>query len=574
MDETLEKDRISEIIEATMKVARGDYSVQIGISGKNDDLDSLAMGLNMMIDDIRTGEEEMRVKDNAIASSINAVAIADLEGNVTYVNHAFLRMWGYDDENEVVGKNAVEFWQVTEEAVKVMQVAMDRGGWIGELAAKRKDGSVFNVQLSASVVRDEAGKSICRFGSFIDITERKRVEHALRERVKELQCLYGIAYIAERPGITLDELYQEVVNLLPASWQYPEITCARVTFGHREFKTDNFKTMEWKQSANIKVKGQKEGTIEVYYLEARPELDEGPFLKEERRLIDAVAERLGRITERKRMERELQERNEQLDVQNEELQSQTEELMTQQQELIEKTGEVERANQLKSEFLASMSHGLRTPLNVIIGFSELMRDEVPGKVNDEQRQCLSDILGSSQHLLNLINKVLDLSKIESGRTKLNLTNLALSEVIESLARTMLPILAPRKQSLDIEVEEGLPLVHADKAKVNEVLLNLLSNATKFTLDGGKLKIEAVREDNWCRVSMIDNGIGIKEEDREQIFEPFYQLDNPLTRGKSGTGLGLTLVKQIVEKHGGQVWVESEYGKGSRFTFTLPLATTD
>ena len=280
------------------------------------------------------------------------------------------------------------------------------------------------------------------------------------------------------------------------------------------------------------------------------------------------------ITERKRMEHELQEKNEQLDVQNEELQSQTEELMTQQQELIEKTGEVEKANQLKSEFLANMSHGLRTPLNVIIGFSELMRDEVPGKINDEQRQCLEDVLASSQHLLNLISKVLDLSKIESGRTKLNLADLALTEVIESLARTMLPILAPRKQSLDVEIEEGLPLVHADKVKVSEVLLNLLSNATKFTPEGGRLKIEAVREGDWCRVSVIDNGIGIKKEDQEQIFEPFCQLDNPLTKRKNGTGLGLTLVKQIIEKHGGQIRVESEYEKGSRFIFTLPLTTTN
>ena len=280
------------------------------------------------------------------------------------------------------------------------------------------------------------------------------------------------------------------------------------------------------------------------------------------------------VTARKQVEQTLQERNEQLDAQNEELQSQTEELMTQQQELIEKTGEVERANQLKSEFLANMSHELRTPLNVIIGFSELMRDEVPGKINDEQRQCLEDVLGSSQHLLNLINEVLDLSKIESGKAELDLTNLALTEVIEPLARTILPVLAPGQHSLDVEIEKELPLVHADKAKVSEVLLNLLSNAAKFTPDGGKLKIRAVREGDWCQVSVIDNGIGIKKEDQEQIFEPFCQLDNPLTREKSGTGLGLALVKQIIERHGGQIWVESEYGKGSRFTFTLPLATTD
>jgi len=280
------------------------------------------------------------------------------------------------------------------------------------------------------------------------------------------------------------------------------------------------------------------------------------------------------ITERKRMERELQEKNEQLDAQNEELQSQTEELLTQQQELVEKTEEVERANQLKSEFLASMSHELRTPLNVIIGFSELMIDEVPGKINQDQRQCLSDVLSSSQHLLDLINEVLDLSKIESGKMEFKLENIALTKVIESLTRTMTPILTPRKQSLDVEVEEGLSLVLADEGKLGQVLLNLVDNASKATPGGGKIKIEAVRHDGWCQLSVIDNGVGIRKEDQERIFEPFCRLDNPLAEEKKGTGLGLTLIKQIVERYGGQMWVESEYGKGSRFTFTVPVVTTN
>jgi signal transduction histidine kinase len=280
------------------------------------------------------------------------------------------------------------------------------------------------------------------------------------------------------------------------------------------------------------------------------------------------------ITERKLAEKELQEKNEQLDAQNEELQSQAEELMAQRQELIEKTREVEKANRLKSEFLANMSHELRTPLNVINGFSELMLDGIPGETNDEQRQCLDDILNASKHLLNLINEVLDLSKIESGKVELELKNIVLTETIASVTRTMMSILTPRKQSLDVEVEKGLPPVHADEAKLEQVLLNLVDNSSKFTPDGGKLKIEAVREGEWCRVSVIDNGIGINKKEQERIFEPFRQLDNPLTKEKIGTGLGLTLVKQIVERYGGRIWVESEYGKGSRFTFTLPLVTRD
>ncbi len=516
-----------------------------------------------------------------------------------------------------------------------------------------------------------------------EITERKQIEHDLVERMKELQVFYGVTRIAEKPGITLDELSQEVVNILPASWQYPEVTCARIAINGKEFETENYRDTEWKQSSDIKLHGEKIGIVEVSYLGKRPEIYEGPFLKEERRLIDAVAARLGRITESKRAEEALQESEERyrdlfenandliqsvtldgrfgyvnkewremLGYSKEEvaslrlwdiihpdciphcrelfqkvlsgeavnnieavfvakdgklitvegnvnyrseggkvistrgifrnvterkqmerqLQERNEQLISQQQELIEKTEEVERANRLKSEFLANMSHELRTPLNVIIGFSQLMADEVPGKINEEQRQCLSDVSDSSQHLLNLINGVLDLSRIESGKVELQLGNVALTEVIASLTKTMMSILAPREQSLDIEVEGGLPPVRADEGKLRQVLLNLVDNSSKFTPDEGKLKIEAVRDGDLCRVSVIDNGIGINEEDQERIFEPFCRLDNPLARKRGGTGLGLALVKQIVEQYGGQIWVESEQGKGSRFTFTVPLST--
>jgi len=177
-------------------------------------------------------------------------------------------------------------------------------------------------------------------------------------------------------------------------------------------------------------------------------------------------------------------------------------------------------------------------------------------------------------LLDLINDILDLSKIESGKMELKLRNFSLPTMIESMRRVMMPMLAPKKQGLEIDEEEGLATVYADRDKVRQVLLNLLSNATRFTPDGGELRVEAIRDDNWCRVSVIDNGIGIRREDQERIFEPFYQLDNPLTEEKGGTGLGLTIARQITERHGGRIWVDSEYSKGSRFTFTLSLATAN
>jgi signal transduction histidine kinase len=231
---------------------------------------------------------------------------------------------------------------------------------------------------------------------------------------------------------------------------------------------------------------------------------------------------------------------------------------------------LEEASCAKSDFLAKMSHELRTPLNVIMGFSELMLDEVPGKINEEQRQCLGDMLTSSRHLLGLINEVLDLSKVEAGKVELRLKNIALSELLESVTSAMTAVISQRRQSLDVDLDEELPLLYADEARLRQVFFNLLSNASKFTPDGGKIKIKASRKDNFCQLTVSDNGIGIKKEELKQIFEPFYQADNLMTRERRGTGLGLTLVKEIVEMHGGQIWVENEYGKGSNFIFTLPL----
>ncbi|MFC1974607.1 ATP-binding protein [Chloroflexota bacterium] len=242
--------------------------------------------------------------------------------------------------------------------------------------------------------------------------------------------------------------------------------------------------------------------------------------------------------------------------------------------LSEANEEMRKVTQAKSEFLAHMSHELRTPLNAIIGFSELMIDEVPGKVNQEQKQCLNDILTSGKQLLNLMNDILDLSKVESGKMELKLTNFAISDLIESLRSGTVSRLAQKKQSFDVEVEEELTLVYADIYRITQVFINLLSNAAKFTPDGGKVRVEVTKENNWCQVSVIDNGIGIKKENQGKIFEPFCQLDNTLTKEVSGTGLGLAIARQIIETHGGRIWVESEFGKGSQFIFTLPLATAD
>ena len=242
------------------------------------------------------------------------------------------------------------------------------------------------------------------------------------------------------------------------------------------------------------------------------------------------------------------------------------------QELQEKSKELEAASRAKSEFVANISHELRTPLSAVIGFSELMLDGVPGKINKEQRQCLNDIYSSGKQLLNIINDILDLSKIEARKLELKPEKLKLADVINDVVQTMKPMLDDNGHVLKkVGIEEGLPQVSADKSRLKQILFNLLSNASKFTPPGGKLGIEISKDGNWCQVSVVDNGIGIKKKDQKRIFEAFTQADTLPRRKKEGTGLGLSLTKQLVEMHGGKIWVESKYRKGSKFAFTIPLA---
>ena len=239
--------------------------------------------------------------------------------------------------------------------------------------------------------------------------------------------------------------------------------------------------------------------------------------------------------------------------------------------LFEANKQLKKTTDAKSVFLANMSHELRTPLNTIIGFSQLLLDGIPGKINKEQRQCLNDMLASSEHLLSLIDDVLDLSKVESGKMELKLVNLNLANIINDVVQTVKPMLDDNRHVLEVSAKEKLPRVRADKGRLRQILLNLVSNAIKFTPPGGKLGIEVNKEGDWYQVSVVDNGIGIKKEDQERIFELFTQIDVLPEEKRKGTGLGLALTKQLVEMSGGKIWVESEYGKGSKFTFTLPPA---
>jgi GAF domain-containing protein/anti-sigma regulatory factor (Ser/Thr protein kinase) len=237
-------------------------------------------------------------------------------------------------------------------------------------------------------------------------------------------------------------------------------------------------------------------------------------------------------------------------------------------EIQDKSRQLEVANRHKSEFLANMSHELRTPLNAIIGFSEVLLQGIFGEVNEKQREYLADVLGSGQHLLSLINDILDLSKIEAGRMDLEVSTFALRDALESGLTIVRDRAARHGIQLSTTVASDVGTIEADERKVKQILYNLLSNAVKFTPDGGRVGVSVRAESGDVRVEVSDTGIGIAGEDQERIFEEFRQVGRE--RSREGTGLGLTLTKRFVELHGGRIWLESTPGGGSTFGFTLPV----
>jgi signal transduction histidine kinase len=240
-------------------------------------------------------------------------------------------------------------------------------------------------------------------------------------------------------------------------------------------------------------------------------------------------------------------------------------------EIEQKGHELEIASQHKSQFLANMSHELRTPLNAILGYTELIVDQIYGKVPEKIRDVLERVQKSGRHLLGLINDVLDLSKIEAGQLTLSLSDYSFQDAVQSVVSSVESLAKEKGLQLTVEVTPKLPVGRADERRIVQVLLNLVGNAIKFT-DAGEVAVRVSAVEGAFQVSVSDTGPGIPEGQYERIFEEFQQVDGSSTRAKGGTGLGLAIAKKIIELHGGRIWVESTIGKGSTFTFNVPVRT--
>lgn len=356
---------------------------------------------------------------------------------------------------------------------------------------------------------------------------------ALQERVKELSCLYAIARTAQQLHRPIDVILQEVVELLPAGWQYPEIASARITLGDRTFTTPHFAESPERQAADVVVGGERKGSVEVFYAQPRPVMDAGPFLAEERRLIDEIARQVGFVFDRREDEDEKARLQEQL----------------------------RHADRLATigQLAAGTAHELNEPLGSILGFAELIKNSQ--KMSKQARSDLEKIIEAALHAREIIRKLM----IFARQMPTQKASLRLNELVEK----GLAFLEPRciKEGIRLlrELDRDLPEIVGDASQLHQVLVNLVVNAIQAMPHGGTLTVRTLNRNGAAVLVVEDTGIGMSDEVLKQIFVPFFTTK----QAGHGTGLGLAVVHGIVTAHGGTIEVESELGSGTRFEVRLP-----
>ncbi len=514
-----------------------------------------------------------------IASSAqDAILMLNEVGNITFWNEAAERIFGYTRE-EIIGQNMHAIlppMPYREAYIRAFQHFQQTGhgaaiGKTLELSALRKDGSEFPLELSLSAVR--VNNTWHSIGIVRDITTHKDVLKTLQNALefkqvlmdaipspiffKDQECNYtgGNKAFEQYIGISKEQFIgKSVFDIFP-----PQLAEKYYMFDREMFNNPGISSYETSVS-------YADGTLHDVIFQKSTFLDlEGNLAG----LIGILVD----ITEKNALEKQLKKNID---------------------ELIAANLDALVANRCKSDFLANMSHELHTPLNSVIGFSEVLLDELFGPLNEQQKEYTENILYGGKHLLSLINDIIDLAKVESGKMELELDTFSLQETLNTSLLMFKEKAQKAQVELNLEIATQADVeITADQRKLKQIIFHLLSNAIKFTQAGGSVNVQTsmMKDDggelsnsgvtqpsslnsqhnrNFIEISVEDTGIGIKTEDVSKLFKAFTQLESPYTKKYKGTGTGLVLSRELVELHGGRICVKSEFGTGSRFSFTIPL----
>lgn len=554
--------------------------------------------------------------------SPDIIIIADLEGKVLSFNKGAERLLGYKKE-DVLQKNIEDLWERRHDRKKLVEIVKKDGHVADyETLLKTKEGKNLYISLTMSLLKSPSGEIIGTLGMSKNITRRKMLEleqevmmNIQRSLVSSIDIRDVYTVIAsemkriinfDRMSIVLknhryvrqnggtEEKQEVLVNFAVTEGDVGELSMGK-SFDLRGSMLERM--IQTKAPVLVKdTKDNKFSTDKIFYREGirsrlgYPIIYKGniigsinlgskeadAFTEDHYNLIKQIVPELAVSIENTNLYTELKESNKKLIAANKEL---------------------EEVNRLKSEFLANMSHELRTPLNSILSISTILLDRMDGDLTDEQEKQLKIIENNGKHLLKLINDLLDLEKIKSGKMEILLGEIDMEEIMAGVRITIDPLLLQAQIALDVRIEDGLPVVCSDRDKLRQILLNLLENAIKFTKKGGKITLscESTTPDNprlkqeltpisslkgdpvsgkgydkYILISVKDTGIGIPEDALPYIFDEFRQVDGSTTRKYGGTGLGLTITKRLVELLGGTIYVKSRLGEGSTFAFTLPM----
>jgi len=489
---------------------------------------------------------------NIINSSLDMIISVDNDRRIVEFNRAAEKTFGYRKE-DVLGQKVHMLYADFQEGESVHKTIRQTGKFVDEVMNVRKDGGTFRSLLSSTPLRDTRGNLIGNMGVSRDIEEKKQTEKAqlklaqdLKRRVKELNCLYGISKLRESPEISFEETFQGIVDLIPPAWQHPEHTCSRIILEDEEYKTENFKKTPWKQTSKIFVHGESVGSVEVYYLEDKLQKDQEPFLQQEKKLIHAIAERLGRIIERQRTEEEKAKL------------------------------EIRLRQAQKMEAIATLAGGIAHQFNNalygITGNIDLLEMAVPDAA--QIKEYVNPMKDSAQRMANLTNQLLAYARGGKYRSTTIAINQFLSDTLPILSHII-------GAGIRVETDLCADMLHveADLTQIQMVLSAILINASEAIEAQGCIQITTgllmadtefvkhhpgLKPGPYVCLTIADNGKGMDQEIKSKIFEPFFTTKFP------GRGLGMASAYGIVKNHDGWISVASELDVGTQIQIYLPI----